>query len=249
MSFSSRVKEELCALPAGETHCVFAELKALGSSLPDVAKKRYQILTAELTEIEIANAAESTIKRQCCKRAYSRGSFIAWGTCSNPKKAYHMEFNCPSEKNIKELCEILRAFKLRPKQNKMRVYLKEGSHIADVLNIMGAHLALMEYENIRIVKDINNKINRQVNFETANLEKTVSAAVQQVEDIKFIAESVGLGFMTESLETIARLRLDHTDATLKEIGQMLSPPIGKSGVNHRLRKISAIAASLRSSAI
>ena len=186
------------------------------------------------------------------KRTYVRDAFMYWGTCSNPEKSYHMEFIPPSEDDGVKLCQILKGFGLHPKMTIRRgqtlLYLKEGESIADVLNIMGAHKALMSFENVRILKDINNKVNRQVNFETANLGKTVSAAVQQIEDIHFIAESVGFGIMPEPLEAVAQLRLASPDATLKEIGQMLSPPIGKSGVNHRLRKISAIAAALRNDA-
>jgi len=123
--------------------------------------------------------------------------------------------------------------------------MKEAENIVDALNIMGAHKALWAFENVRILKEINNRINRQVNFETANLSKTVSASVQQIEDIRFIAQHAGLETMPESLQDVARLRLANPDATLKEISQMLSPSIGKSGVNHRLRKISSIAAALR----
>ncbi|MCL2399540.1 MAG: DNA-binding protein WhiA [Defluviitaleaceae bacterium] len=185
-------------------------------------------------------------------RTYVRDAFMEWGTCSNPEKSYHMEFTPPSEDDGIRLCQILKDFGLRPKVTKRRgqtlLYLKEGENIVDALNIMGAHKALMVFENVRILKDINNNVNRQVNFETANLGKTVSAAVQQIEDIQFIADIVGLEIMPEPLEAVAQLRLASPDATLKEIGQMLSPPIGKSGVNHRLRKISAIAAALKNDA-
>jgi len=183
------------------------------------------------------------------ERMYVRDSFISWGTCSDPKKAYHLEFNLPPPHNGDKLCRILKGFGLNPKKSKRRghilVYLKEAENIVDALNIIGAHKALMAFENVRIVKELNNQVNRWVNCETANLEKTVSASVQQIEDIQLITKFGGLGIMPEQLQIVARLRLDNPDATLKEIGQMLSPPLGKSGVNHRIRKINAIAASLR----
>ena len=112
---------------------------------------------------------------------------------------------------------------------------------------MEAHVALMDLENVRILKEMRNSVNRKVNCETANLKKTVSAAVKQIEDIKFIRDKVGLSVLSDNLEEMARLRLDNPDASLKELGEMLTPAVGKSGVNHRLRKICEIADDLRES--
>ena len=126
------------------------------------------------------------------------------------------------------------------------VYLKEGSQIADMLRIMEAPLALMEFENIRILKEMRNSINRQVNCEAANLGKTISAAVKQVEDIKYICSTVGLDNIPESLAETARKRLEYPEAALKELGELMDPPLGKSGVNHRLKKLSELAEDLRS---
>ena len=179
-------------------------------------------------------------------RSYIREYFIKWGSCSDPEKTYHMEFNLPSEKEVKELRQMLRKFGIKLKRRSPNLlYLKESEKIVDVLNIIGAHKALMAFENVRILKEINNNVNRQVNFETANLGKTVSAAVQQIEDIQYIKTMGAFSAMPEPLHEVAGLRLAQPDATLKEIGQMLNPPISKSGVNHRLRKISAIARALR----
>ena len=125
------------------------------------------------------------------------------------------------------------------------VYVKEGSQIVELLGLTGAHVSLMQLENVRIVKEMRNSVNRKVNYETANLNKTVSAAVRQVEDIRFIQRTTGLQDLSESLGEMARLRLEHPDASLKELGNMLVPPVGKSGVNHRLRKLSLIAEKLR----
>lgn len=121
------------------------------------------------------------------------------------------------------------------------VYLKEGAQIVDMLNVMGAHVALMDLENVRILKEMRNSVNRKVNCETANITKTVSAAVRQVEDIQWIEQTRGLGSLPDSLREIAEVRLEHPDMPLKDLGQLLDPPLGKSGVNHRLRRISEIA--------
>ena len=125
------------------------------------------------------------------------------------------------------------------------VYLKEGSQVVELLGLMGASISLMNLENIRILKEISNNVNRKVNCETANIGKTVSAAVKQVEDIRYIQTHMGFSQLSEGLEEIAVLRLQYQDATLKELGEMLNPPVGKSGVNHRLRKLSKIAEELR----
>ena len=125
------------------------------------------------------------------------------------------------------------------------MYLKEGAQIVDMLNVMGAHVALMNLENVRILKEMRNSVNRKVNCETANISKTVNAAVRQVEDIQFIMDTKGLSSLPENLQEIAQVRLEHPDMPLKDLGTLLMPPIGKSGVNHRLRKISEIAEKLR----
>lgn len=123
--------------------------------------------------------------------------------------------------------------------------MKEGASIVDFLNVIGAHVALMEFENVRILKEMRNSINRQVNCETANIKKTVSAASRQTADIQYIHDTIGIGNLSENLSQIAKLRLENPEVTLKELGEMLEPPIGKSGVNHRLRKLSEIANELR----
>ena len=125
------------------------------------------------------------------------------------------------------------------------IYLKEGEQIVDLLNVMGAHVALMELENVRIVKEMRNDINRKVNCETANLNKVVGAAVKQLEDISYIQQTIGLHKLSPQLQELAEVRLQYPDKSLKELGMLLSEPVGKSGVNHRLRKISGIAETLR----
>ncbi len=189
------------------------------------------------------------LRQNCCRRAFIRGAFLAAGSVSDPEKSYHFEIVCSSQKKARQLQELLALYRIDAKtvlrKRHYVVYVKEGSQIVELLGLMGAHVSLMQFENVRIVKEMRNSVNRKVNCETANLNKTVSAAVRQVEDIRYIEVHKGLHELTEGLEEIARLRLEHPDASLKELGDMLSPQVGKSGVNHRLRKLSLIAEQLR----
>ena len=189
------------------------------------------------------------IQQSCCRRAFIRGAFLASGSLSDPEKFYHFEIVCATEEKAKQLQGIIAAFDLEAKIVKRKryyiVYIKEGSQIVDILNVMEAPVALMELENIRILKDMRNSVNRQVNCETANINKTVSAAVKQIEDIEYIRDTIGLENLPENLEEIARERVERPEATLKELGEALDPPVGKSGVNHRLRKLCDIAEQLR----
>jgi len=182
------------------------------------------------------------------KRAFVRECFLFGGVISNPGKTYHVEFTLPTEK-ARELSTVLSEFGLSPKtidrKGQTVVYIKEAESIADILNIMGAHKSLLMLENTRVEKYVRNTINRKVNFETANLNKTVDAALSQIDAIKYIDETVGLSYLAKPLAEIARLRLENETHTLTEIGQLLTPPVGKSGVNHRLRKINKIAEKLK----
>ena len=189
------------------------------------------------------------IQKNCCKRAFLRGTFLAAGSISDPEKSYHLEIVCSTKERALQIQSILRDFELdgriiNRKKNQV-VYLKEGSQIVELLGLMEAGISLMNLENIRIRKEISNNVNRKVNCETANITKTVSAAVKQIEDIRYIETHMGFSQLSEGLEEMAVLRLQHQDATLKELGEMLTPPVGKSGVNHRLCKLSSIAEELR----
>ena len=195
-------------------------------------------------------AAEQTIiSKSCCKRSFIRGAFLAAGSVSNPNKAYHFEIVVNQEKNGTLLCDAMRSYDIEAKiitrKNHYVVYVKEGAQIVDLLNVMEAHVALMEFENVRILKEMRNTINRKVNCEAANINKTVKAATRQVEDILYIQNTVGLATLAEGLEEIALLRMEYPEASLKELGEMLCPPVGKSGVNHRLKKLCEIADGLR----
>ncbi len=190
------------------------------------------------------------VQKDCCKRAFLSAAYIAAGSMSDPEKSYHFELVCPTEGRALQAREILNHFAVTAKivirKNHYVVYLKEGEQIVQILNVMGAHKALMELENVRILKEMRNSVNRQVNCETANINKTVNAAVKQIEDIKLIEEKKGLDSLPENLRKMAEVRLENPEATLKELGEVFDPPMGKSGVNHRLRKISEIADGIRS---
>jgi len=182
------------------------------------------------------------------QRHLVRECFIKNGVVCNPQSTYHLEFSL-SEPTATTLTNILINFKLNPKKiarkGQIVVYIKEADDIADVLNIMGAHKSLLVFESMRIEKSTRNHVNRANNCEVANINRIVGAALSQIEAIEFISQCVGLSYLSEPLEKVARLRLLHQDSSLTEIGVMLDPPVGKSGVNHRLRKICQIAENLR----
>ena len=189
------------------------------------------------------------IMKDCCKRAFIRGAFMAAGSISDPNKSYHFEIKCNSEKKAKQLIELLENYNIDGKMVARKggyvVYIKEGEGIVDVLNVMEAHVSLMEMENVRILKGMSNYYNRQVNCETANIKKTVATSVRQIDDIDFIIQNKGIDYLPEKLQDIAWVRKENPDASLQELGEMLDPPLGKSGVNHRLRKICQIAQEIR----
>lgn len=187
--------------------------------------------------------------RGCCKRAFLRGAFLAAGSVSDPQKSYHIEIVCMTGEQAERIKALMASFELDAKitvrKNSHVVYLKEGSQIVDLLNVMGAPVGLMEMENVRIMKEVRNGVNRKVNCEAANIGKTVSAAMRQIEDIQLIRDTVGLDCLPDDLRRIALLRVKRSDASLKELGELLPEPIGKSGVNHRLRRIGQIARDIR----
>ncbi len=189
------------------------------------------------------------IWQQCCKRAFLRGAFMAAGAISDPEKSYHFEVSCATEPKAEQIRDILASFdidaRIIMRKKYFVVYIKEGAQIVDVLNIMEAHVALMEFENVRILKEIRENVNRKFNCETANISKTVSAAVKQTRDIEYIRDTIGFDGLADGLCQIAKARLERPEATLNELGAALNPPVGKSGVNHRLRKLGSIADALR----
>ena len=266
MSFSSEVKQELAKQSGKSRHCQIAELAALvafdgkrqqligdaGDVLDSenpLLQEKYGLLLAQLFHVNIeeidtlpperiletikmwnqslrcADITETVngilLQQTCCRRAYIRGAFLAGGSISDPNKSYHFEIVCREIAQAKQLQDAINSFD------------------------MEAHVALMNLENVRILKEMRNSVNRKVNCETANISKTVAAAVKQLGDIEYIKQNAGLDSLPENLKEMALLRLEYPDTPLKELGTYLDPPVGKSGVNHRLRRISEIADELR----
>lgn len=201
--------------------------------------------------IFIQNISEELVKKKCCKRSYLRGAFLAGGSVNNPEtSSYHLEVASLYKEHSDSLCNLMNYFDLNGKTLERKkgfiTYLKEAEKITEFLNVIGAHNALLKFEDVRIVRDMRNSVNRLVNCETANLNKTIGAAIRQVENIRYIQETIGLEALPEKLREIAELRIAYQDVTLKELGEMVSGgQISKSGINHRLRKIDEIATQLR----
>lgn len=204
--------------------------------------------SSEIRE-ELSIVQNVVVQQVCCKRAFIRGAFLAAGSMSDPRKSYHFELVCATRNKAEQLKNIINSFamdaKIVGRKKSYVVYLKEGAQIVDILNIMEAHVALMELENVRILKEMRNTVNRKVNCETANINKTVSAAVKQIKDIEYIRDTIGFDRLSEGLKDMAVIRLAYPEAALKELGLLLTPSVGKSGVNHRLRKLSSIAEELK----
>lgn len=212
-----------------------------------------------LTDLEIISndfqfhhsISRTLIKRNSQKRAYLRGAFLAGGSVNNPEtSSYHLEIYSLYKEHGEALMDLMNEFHLNAKTIERKkgfvTYLKEAEKISDFLSIVGAHQAMMKFEDVRIVRDMRNSVNRIVNCETANLNKTIGAALRQVDNIRFIENTIGLDQLPEKLREIARLRVEYQDVTLKELGEMVSTGVvSKSGVNHRLRKIDEIADALR----
>lgn len=192
---------------------------------------------------------DALVKSRCDKRAYLRGAFLAGGSINNPEGAYHLEIITNDPLHAAALSKLLNKFHLGSKVSMRKnwhvVYIKESEHIVEFLAFIGAHHALLEFENVRVFKDMRNQVNRLVNCETANLNKTVDASVRQVENIRYVSNTIGLQALPETLREMAELRLEFPDASLKELGEMLHPKVGKSGVNHRMRKIDEMAERLQ----
>ncbi len=227
MAFSADVKRELSEIFPRETHCQRAELAGflVNGSL-------------ELPEREI-------LEKNCCKRAFLRGLFLSGGSFTDPEKVYRAELYCSFEALSAFAVSILREFGIQAKtvvrNGKHVVYLKDGNQSADFLAVVGANRSLLELENIRVLKDVRNHVNRSVNCETANLQKTVSAGVSQLRDIERIRRGRGLDALPDALREVAVLRMQHPEATLLELAALCDPPVGKSGINHRLRRLHELA--------
>ncbi|MCR4739102.1 MAG: DNA-binding protein WhiA [Lachnospiraceae bacterium] len=284
MSFSKKVKEELCKHISPSRHCALAELSALieyggdmGNLListdneavarkcftlfektfkmneyglserNDQGKRFFSLKLSEEDERKVGNvlSGDLLLQKNCCKRAYLRGAFIAAGSVSDPEKSYHLEIVCRDGKKADRITELFQCFDINAKtvirKGSYVAYIKEGGKVVDALNVMEAHVALMDYENVRILKDVYNSVNRKVNCDTANINKTVEAAIKQKEAIEYAMTLPEYKELPKEVREIAELRLKYPDVSLKELGEMSDPKVGKSGVNHRLRKILKIA--------
>lgn len=193
------------------------------------------------------------VKKPCCKRSYLRGAFLAGGSVNNPEgSSYHLEIASMYEEHCRALCGLANKFRLNARCIERKkgyvLYIKEGEKIIEMLSVIGAHQALLKFEDVRIMRDMRNSVNRIVNCETANLNKTIGAAVRQIENIKLLQEELGLENLPDKLREVAEIRIKYPDLNLKEVGEMLKGKVSKSGVNHRLRKIDELAEKYRNSA-
>ena len=191
----------------------------------------------------------SNIEKENLKKAFIRGSFLGSGSINDPNKKYHIEISLENKQYANILKNILNEFDITFKELERKssysLYSKDGEEISKFLALIGASKAVINFEEIRVIRDIRNNVNRKVNCETANLNKTVNATVRQIEDIKFIYKSKAEDKLSDNLKEIANLRMENPDISLVELGKLLKEPIGKSGVNHRLKKIQEIANELR----
>ena len=226
-----------------KAHTVLYMLKVRGNDALQVSESVAVGNDADVLKSVILDDADE-------KRAFITGAFMCSGSMSDPSHSYHFEIVCSNEAQAGFLRDVIDSFdidgKIVIRKKYHVVYVKEGEQIVDMLNIMEAHVSLMNMENLRIVKDMRNSVNRRVNCETANITKTVSAAVRQIEDIEYIISVGKIKSLDRNLQQMAQIRLENPELPLKELGGLLNPPVGKSGVNHRLRKLSEFADSLRS---
>lgn len=183
--------------------------------------------------------------KELLEKAFVRGAFLGGGSINNPKSAYHLEVTFSSVENAKLVLKILEKYQIQfksiEKKSGYSIYTKDGDEISKLLALIGANSSVLKFEEIRVYRDIRNSVNRKVNCETANLNKTVNAALKQIEDINYLKQIGQFKKMPEQLQEIANLRLENPEASLVEIGKMLSRPIGKSGVNHRFQNIEQFA--------
>ena len=244
-------------------HCVpeVSRMKDPGwlSPLYTVVVREQEAIRRMLTELGYMNGQGALreletpvpgklLQRECCRKAFLRASFLLQGTISDPKRSYHLEWNTAVPERAEQIREVLDSLglhgRISGRKNGFMVYIKEAEQISDALAHMGAFKSRLALEDIRIYRGIQGEVNRQTNCDTANLRKIADAGTDQAAAIRKIEEKAGLASLPRDLYDMAVLRLEHPDASLEELGAMLDPPLGKSGVNHRLRKLRAIAAEL-----
>lgn len=203
----------------------------------------------ELLGLKMWNVNSGMKQDEQLARLCIREAFIKSGSMNDPNKKYHLQIMFKTKKKAVEMQTLLNNFnihaKIIKKENEHMLYLKDGEEISEFLALIGANNSVIKFEEVRVIKETRNDINRLVNCETANLNKTINAAVKQIEDIKLIKKKNKFNSLPEGLKEIANLRVENPDVSLVELGKLLKEPIGKSGVNHRLKKISQIAEDLR----
>ncbi len=194
----------------------------------------------------------SLVRRDCCAVSYLRGAFLGGGFVADPHGDFHFELTAETEEHARNLVSLMARFGIEARVTKRRglyaVYLKGAEPIVTFLALVGAHRALLRTEDVRILKSMRNDVNRLVNAETANVQKSADAAIAQVEDIRYLADVHGLDWLPPALQELAQLRLDHPDVSIRELGEYATPPLSKSAVYHRIRRLEAMAADLRTRA-
>lgn len=247
-AFGSRMQITVQSGPAGNRSRYLLSLSNEKEVRRILEALKLEQVQGKLYEQDIA-VNEVLLMSSCCRRAFLAGTFLCCGTMSTPEKNYHLEFVCNGSRRAEQLAAVMSFFELDARivqrKNNQIVYIKEGRQVADMLNVMQATLSLLEYENIRIKREIRGNINRKVNCEAANISKTVAAAMDQIHDIKLIKDTVGLNSLSPELYETARMRLEHPDIALRELGAMMNPPVGKSGMNHRFHKLKQMAEGIR----
>ena len=192
---------------------------------------------------------DALLQYTCCKKAFVRGAFLLGGVAVNPEKSYHLEIDAPTEAFANKVMEMLNYFEIFAKKTcrkaKYVVYLKKAEEISDVLTLMGASRSTLELESVRVEKEMRNRINRQINCDDSNIDRMMNTADRQILDIRYIEQELGLEKLPRTLREIAELRVNNAATSLAGLGELADPPIGKSGVNLRLRRISEIARKLR----
>ena len=268
MSFSADVKSELLGKIPKNKCCRLAECTAiflfcaksakkaarmedfLASMGPSLAGKCFTLAEKSFSMEKVFISANAPLERTrlekaCCKRAFLRGAFLACGSMSDPSKGYHLEFAARTVQNAELLSLLASEFdidlKISERPRGVGAYVKDSEAIVAMLAVLEASLAVMEMENSRIVKEVRNSVNRKVNCEAANIGKTIAASSSQIDDIRRLKESGHFSALPATLREIAELRLAWPELSLGELGALADPPIGKSGVNHRLRRLAELA--------
>lgn len=200
-----------------------------------------EIQKNNLTNIEEFNYMDKNVEQI---KPFIRGIFMGAGSINNPEKKYHLECNVRSNEDAINIVELMSKYDINLKQHENSIYLKDGEEISKFLAFIGANKSVLKFEEIRVQRQMNNKVNRLVNCETANLNKVLNASVEQINSIKKLKQTGKFESLDDNLKEIAALRLEYPDMPLQELGQKLSQPIGKSGVNYRLKKIIKIAGEI-----